>query len=91
MFPGETILSGAPIYNETSGFKVMRSAAGWYIGTGYADPDMGGAEVPNSRESVYYATAEDAEGALNMWKKAADSFGDFHTAYRMGLLDGARR
>jgi hypothetical protein len=41
--------------------KVMQSAAGWYVGRGYLDPDCGGMEVPGSRESEYFGTREEAE------------------------------
>lgn len=43
--------------------KVMKSGAGYYIGTEYADPDMGGAIVPNCRMTDYM-TKEKAERLL---------------------------
>ena len=42
-----------------SDLGVMRSNAGWYIGTYYRDPRYGWAE-PGSRDSQYYATSEEA-------------------------------
>jgi hypothetical protein len=45
-----------------SDLTVCRSAAGWYIGRVYVDPD--GWEMPGSRESEYYPTLTDAEDAL---------------------------
>ena len=46
--------------------KVMCSAAGWYIGTGYIEEE--GYEVPNSRESGYFATRKEAEEELARWE-----------------------
>jgi len=46
-----------------SELKVMSSAAGWYIGTTYFDEECH-CEFPNTRESGYYATEEEAEAAL---------------------------
>lgn len=61
MIPGETIASGAPNPCPTCGevlhLKVLRSAAGYYIGTMC---NCG----PYSRESGYYSTKEYAEEAL---------------------------
>lgn len=63
MIPGETILSGASPYCPDCGkllrFEVLRSAAGYYIGT-YCCCG------PYSRESGYYQTKEAAQEALNM-------------------------
>ena len=67
MIKGETILSGAPVQDNISDFKVMRSAAGWYIGTTCIDPEFG-CEFPNSRETGYFATKEEAEAELRTWK-----------------------
>jgi len=61
MLPRETIHSGASRVCEDCGTsvveKVMRSAAGFYIGT---ECSCG----PYSRESGYYKTREEAEKAL---------------------------
>ena len=39
--------------------QVLRSAAGYYIGTTYNNPD--GYQEPGSRDSDYFATAQEAE------------------------------
>ena len=62
MLPGETIASGAPstcadCFKDVEK-EVLRSAAGYYIGTICACG-------PYSRESGYYRTEEDAQRALN--------------------------
>ncbi len=62
MLPGETIRSGADS-TDASEFKVMESANGFYIGTSYFDEDIG-CEMPNTRESGYYNTYEEAASAL---------------------------
>lgn len=64
--PGETISSGhvPDEADQVSCFKVLRSGAGYYIGTTYFDQDIG-AELPYSRESVeYWATCDEARQAL---------------------------
>ena len=66
MLPGETIASGAPDTCPDCHTKldnqVLRSAAGYYIGTRCCCG-------PYSRESGYYRTEEEAKKAL-----ATDSF-----------------
>jgi hypothetical protein len=61
MLEGETLASGAPKTcpdcQVTPQLQVLRSAAGWYIGT---ICDCG----PYSRESLYIATKEIADEAL---------------------------
>lgn len=42
-----------------SELKVMRSRAGWYVGTEYTDPERGLTE-PGSRDSGYFPTREAA-------------------------------
>lgn len=46
-----------------SELKPMRSAAGWYAGTTYihTDGELKGLEEPNSRDSHYMATKEEAQ------------------------------
>ena len=65
--PGETISTGAPGPDEdprVSPIQVLRSFAGFYIGTLYDDPEMG--PIPNTRESMdYYPTHKDAQDALD--------------------------
>src|SRR5690349_11677575 len=43
-----------------SDLKVLRSAAGWYVGTIYTDAN--GFPMPGSRDSGYFAEREEAEG-----------------------------
>jgi hypothetical protein len=61
VMPGETLLTGAPATCKDCGvelgLKVLRSAAGYYIGSQcYCGP--------YSRESGYYKTREEAEKDL---------------------------
>lgn len=68
MLPGETVLSGAESNEEderVSELKVMRSNAGYYIGTTYME-EYG--EVPNTRETGYFRTKEEAIKALSDYK-----------------------
>ena len=65
MIPGETILTGAST-EGVSAFKVLKSGAGWYIGTTHIDEEYG-YEEPYSRESLYFATKAQAEAALDKW------------------------
>lgn len=46
--------------------QVLRSAAGYFIGTTCWDEDYGGFEDMGSRESGYYETKEAAEKALKL-------------------------
>lgn len=57
MIPGETVLSGNKSATIAD-FEVMQSAAGFYIGT--AD-EYG---CPNTRETGYFETYEEADIAL---------------------------
>jgi hypothetical protein len=69
MLAGETVLSGAPSHKEdplVSEFKVMHSAAGYFIGTTYME-EYG--EVPNTRETGYWQSEDDAEAALYKYQK----------------------
>lgn len=64
MLPGETVLSGAKSHAEdpnVSPLKVMRSAAGWYVGTTY-NGEWG--EEPNSRETEYFKDESTARAVL---------------------------
>jgi len=64
MLPGETVLSGAESNEENrnvSAFKVMRTPAGWYIGT-----TIDG--MPNTRETDYFADEVAATTALEKYK-----------------------
>jgi len=97
MFPGETILSGADT-DGASEFKVMATPAGWYIGTSFEG-------MPNTRESIYFGTSEQAEGILADWLRVViEDIGPGCRAkrinsavieaarfcYEEGLLQGAR-
>lgn len=64
MLPGETVLSGCTTASKED-FEVLRSAAGWYIGT----LDQG---MPNTRETGYFATMEEAAIALEDFKKTGN-------------------
>lgn len=74
MLPGETILSGAPKTSNVSDFKVMKSHAGWYIGTTIR---AAGCDFPYTRETSYFPSLERAEQVLAWYKKT-------------GLLPGRR-
>ena len=52
---------------EYSDLQVMRSGAGWYIGTlfTYTNGSYKGFQEPGSRESGYYATEEEAQAAMD--------------------------
>ena len=52
---------------QTSEQQVLRSPAGWYVGTLYYDSDLGG-YFPNSRDTDYYETFGEAEAYL-VWTK----------------------
>jgi hypothetical protein len=60
---------GLEVIMEISEFKVMRSAAGWYIGTECLE-EYGW--VPNSRESGYFETEEEAQRELEFWLEDAE-------------------
>lgn len=57
------IQEGSFIKTEDKGnyseLQVLRSPAGWYIGTMYHDPE--GFQEPGSRDSGYFATKKEAE------------------------------
>lgn len=53
-----------------SELQVMHSAAGYYIGTVYHDPD--GFDEPGSRDSGYYPTREKAQEELDKLRKGDD-------------------
>ena len=48
--------------------KVMQSAAGFYVGTSYSDPEeTGGHDFPYSRDSGYFQTQKEAEAFLQFF------------------------
>lgn len=52
-----------------SDLMVLRSGAGWYIGTIYTNPPKdGGFQEPGSRDSIYFATEAEAEAELAYWE-----------------------
>ena len=65
---------------HVSDLKVMKSAAGYYIGRGYYDEDLmplpRGTTItqdmmgfPYSRESEYFPTESDAQNYLDQWER----------------------
>ena len=48
-----------------SELQVLRSNAGWYVGTLYTDPETGLTE-PGSRDSGYYPNQAEAQKALSL-------------------------
>lgn len=92
MFPGETVLSkmeyGMKISDHVSEFQVMESNGMFYIGTIFTycgdtscldcrGEMRKGFQEPNSRETDYFDTREQAEKALVEYK-------------RLGVLEKAR-
>lgn len=70
MMPGETILSGATSQREDpriSNFMVLKSGGGYYVGTLYNNDE--GWQEPNSRETDYFDTKEEAERALSLFNE----------------------
>ena len=61
MFPGETVLSGCKLATVED-FEVLRSGAGYYIGTLRNG-------CPCTRETVYFGSIEEAEEVLALFKK----------------------
>ncbi len=51
-----------------SDLQVLQSAAGYYIGTVYENPE--GFTEPGSRDSDYFKTKEQAEAELAAWRAA---------------------
>lgn len=60
------MVENADYLTKKSGYselKILKSAAGYYIGTIFTDPDNGFQE-PGSRDSDYFRTKEEAEAYL---------------------------
>jgi hypothetical protein len=53
-----------------SPLQVLRSGAGWYIGTMYHNSE--GYDEPGSRDSGYFATREEAQEQLETLSKLGD-------------------
>ena len=49
-----------------SGYKVLHSPAGWYIGRTYRDNEIG-EDLPYDRLSDYFSSAEAARESLGRW------------------------
>ena len=67
--------------SQVSELKVMKSAAGYYIGRGYNDMGSTGYPFPYSRESGYYPTAQLAQTDLDYL--VAEEAGDQEAAAEM--------
>lgn len=50
-----------------SELQVLKSAAGFYIGTMFVDPEDGFQE-PGSRDSDYFPSREEAQAELDTWE-----------------------
>jgi len=48
---------------QSSEQQVLRTPAGWYVGTLYFDSDLGG-YFPNSRDTEYFPSYEEAKAYL---------------------------
>ena len=53
--------------NSYTPLQVLSSAAGFYIGTLYNNPD--GYQEPGSRDSGYFNSFQQAEDMLESWKR----------------------
>jgi hypothetical protein len=60
---------------QYSDLKVMRSAAGYYIGTSFRDE--AGDETPGSRDSGYLPTEADAQSFLQLVNSLAETDEEF--------------
>ena len=71
MFPGETVHTGANGgefgTNGYSQIQVMKSPAGYYLGTTYNN-------MPGTRETEYFFNEKDAEDALSQWQRGIPAF-----------------
>ena len=68
VFPKETIASGASPLCSDCGmqfqYEILKSPAGYYVGTTCRNDDCVSFSCPNSRDSDYYRTKVLAEQAL---------------------------
>ncbi len=65
----DTFDSSSAVRSAYSEMKVLRSGAGWYIGTTYDEFDAHGEivwQTPGSRDSGYFGTKEAAESSLSL-------------------------
>lgn len=58
-----TRFDNAVPHEAVSELKIMKSAAGYYVGRSYQDEESGG-EFPYSRESGYFRTRAEAERSI---------------------------
>lgn len=68
------MVTNADYLSEKTGYsdlQVLRSGAGWYVGTMYTDP-ADGFQEPGSRDSDYFATEEQARSYLRSIEIAGD-------------------
>lgn len=75
--------------DRVSDLKVMNSGGGYYIGRSYWDEEFG-FEGPYSRESGYYATAEDAQLDLEAQSFEVRDCIENNWAYETGNLEDIR-
>lgn len=70
----KSLITSAPYITDPENYsdlQVCQSAAGYYIGTMYKDPETSW-EEPGSRDSDYYKTRKEAEDALTAIENDAD-------------------
>ena len=67
--PMITSLPEIPEKDRYTEVRILKSAAGWYLGTLYFEHEFD-AWVPGSRDSEYFRTEADAERFLEHVKKA---------------------
>lgn len=68
------MIQNASYLTEKTGYselQVLSSAAGYYVGTTYTDPEDGFTE-PGSRDSDYFRTHEEAERYLKIITAVGD-------------------
>jgi len=51
-------------WKDFTPLMVLKSAAGWYVGTLFNDPEEPGFVEPGSRDTTYFEKKEDAEKVL---------------------------
>lgn len=64
-----------------SDLQVLRSAAGWYIGTIHTDEE--GFQEPGSRDSIYFASEEIAKKVLDKLVECKDNI----LSWELWLID----
>lgn len=74
---------------RVSDLKVMKSAAGWYIGRSYWDQEFG-FDGPYSRESGYYGDPMQAQEELDQMTFEVRNCLENNWAYENGTLEDIR-